>query len=108
MSERATTSTDCNDDDEVEDVYDPDDAPILTPEMAARAQISIGDKIIREADPPLGTRRGRPTKPEAERKELVSLRLSREVVEWLRASGPGWQTRIEEMLRAQMAAHPAE
>jgi uncharacterized protein (DUF4415 family) len=76
--------------------------------MAARAQISIGDKIIREADPPLGARRGRPPKPEAERKELVSLRLSRDVIDWLRASGPGWQTRIEDMLRAQMAAHPPE
>ena len=109
MSERPTTSTDQDDDDdEVDDIYDPDDAPILTPEMAARAQISIGDKIIREADPPLGTRRGRPPKPEAERKELVSIRLSREVTDWLRATGPGWQTRIEEMLRAQMATHPAE
>jgi uncharacterized protein (DUF4415 family) len=107
MSDRATTSTDRDDDDEA-DIFDPDDAPILTPEMAARAQISIGDRIIREADPPLGTRRGRPPKPAAERKELVSLRLSRDLVDWLRATGPGWQTRIEEMLRAQMAARPAE
>jgi uncharacterized protein (DUF4415 family) len=95
-------ATDPDDDDEVDDMYDPDDAPILTAEMAARAQISIGDRIIREADPPLRIRRGRPPKPEAERKELVSIRLSREVVEWLRSSGPGWQTRVEELLRREM------
>jgi uncharacterized protein (DUF4415 family) len=108
MSERPITSADHDQDDDEPDVYDPDDAPHFTPEMAARAQIAIGDRIIREADPPLGTRRGRPPKPEAERKELVSLRLSRDVVDWLRSSGPGWQTRIEEVLRAQMEAHPAE
>lgn len=108
MSERPTTAADDEPHDHDPEDYDPDDAPHFTPEMAARAQISIGDKVIREADPPLGTRRGRPPKPEAERKELVSLRLSRDVVDWLRASGPGWQTRIEEILRAQMAARAAE
>jgi uncharacterized protein (DUF4415 family) len=108
MSERFTSSAADEPDDYDPSDYDPDDAPEFTAEMAARAHISIGDRIIREADPPLGTRRGRPPKPEAERKELLSLRLSRDVVEWLRASGPGWQTRIEEMLRAQMDAHPAE
>jgi uncharacterized protein (DUF4415 family) len=70
--------------------------------MAARAELAIGDRVIREADPPLGIRRGRPPKPEAERKELVSIRLSPEVVQWLRASGPGWQTRIEDLLRREM------
>ncbi|HEX8480874.1 MAG TPA: BrnA antitoxin family protein [Allosphingosinicella sp.] len=82
--------------------FDHDDAPPLTWEMAARAELAIGDRVIREADPPLGIRRGRPPKPEAERKELVSIRLSPEVVQWLRASGPGWQTRIEDLLRREM------
>lgn len=92
MSEKSTTSTD----------HDPDDAPCLTWEMAERAQLAIGDRILREADPPLGRRRGRPTKPESDRKELVSLRLSPDVLAWLRASGPGWQTRVDEMLRVKM------
>jgi uncharacterized protein (DUF4415 family) len=105
MSEKPTTKTDHDADDDAEeylDVYDPDDAPILTAEMAARAQISIGDKIIREADPPLRTRRGRPPKPDGERKLLVSLRLAPEIVEWFRATGPGWQSRIEELLRREV------
>jgi uncharacterized protein (DUF4415 family) len=32
-------------------------------------------------------------------KKLVSLRLSPEVVEHFKASGPGWQTRIDSTLR---------
>lgn len=97
MSEKYTTSID----------HDPDDAPPFTMEMAARAQISIGEKIIREADPPLGRRRGRPVKAEEDRKELVSLRLSPDVLAWLRATGPGWQTRVDDMLRVKMAASQA-
>jgi len=43
--------------------------------------------------------RGRPIKPVAIRKRNVSLRLSPDVLDALRASGPGWQTRAEQMLR---------
>ncbi|MDO9713610.1 BrnA antitoxin family protein [Paracraurococcus lichenis] len=32
-------------------------------------------------------------------KEMVSIRLDRDVVEALRASGPGWQTRANDLLR---------
>lgn len=102
MSERSTTSVDHDPDDGDLDDYDPDDAPILTAEMAARAQISIGGKVIREADPPLGTRRGRPPKPADERKVLVSLRLAPDIVKWFRATGPGWQSRMEELLRREV------
>jgi uncharacterized protein (DUF4415 family) len=42
-------------------------------------------------------RRGR-GKQVAPTKELVSLRLSREVLAKFRALGPGWQTRIDEVL----------
>ena len=76
-----------------------DDAPRLTREIAERAQIAIGGKVIREAVPPLGRRRGRPPKPDGERKELVSIRLSKDLLEKLRASGEGWQTRVDEVLR---------
>ena len=33
-------------------------------------------------------------------KELVSLRLSPDVLEVLRSTGPGWQTRVDEALRS--------
>ena len=43
-------------------------------------------------------KRGRPRTPRP--KVLVSLRLSPEVLEHFRASGAGWQTRINDILRA--------
>jgi uncharacterized protein (DUF4415 family) len=43
-------------------------------------------------------RRGRGPNKEPTKK-LVSLRLSRDVLEHYRSKGPGWQTRIDETLR---------
>ena len=53
-----------------------------------------------EAFPDLGAsiRKGRgPNK--APTKQLVSLRLSREVIDHFKSAGPGWQSRIDETLR---------
>jgi uncharacterized protein (DUF4415 family) len=44
--------------------------------------------------------RGRPRAPAP--KHLVSLRLDPEVVERFRATGPGWQSRINEVLRQHL------
>lgn len=44
-------------------------------------------------------RRGLPAIP---RKEAISLRLDAEVLDWFRARGPGYQTRINAVLRAYM------
>jgi hypothetical protein len=93
---------------------DPDDAPEWTDEMFDMGQISIGNRVIR---PPLGvltkdgmkrvedlppihipTRSGRPPVGD-EPKEQVSLRLDRDVINWFRAGGKGWQTRMNEALR---------
>jgi len=46
-------------------------------------------------------RRGLPATP---RKEAISLRLDAEVLDWFRARGPGYQTRINAVLRAYMEA----
>lgn len=55
---------------------------------------------VREAQPELVAEyrrtRGQQKRPT---KVLVSLRLERDVVERLRASGPGWQSRANDMLR---------
>jgi uncharacterized protein (DUF4415 family) len=66
---------------------DPDDAPELDDEWFERAEIRIGDKVIR---------RGRPA---GSTKRLVSLRLDEAVIDHFRATGPGWQTRVNEALR---------
>ena len=78
------------------DWIDPDDAPEWTDEMFARAQISVGGKVIREATGTL-TRRGRPPVGD-EPKQQVTLRLPRHVLDHFKAGGAGWQTRISEVL----------
>jgi uncharacterized protein (DUF4415 family) len=45
-------------------------------------------------------RRGRPKS--ATPKKLVSLRLDQDVVDKFRATGPGWQSRINETLRGHL------
>jgi uncharacterized protein (DUF4415 family) len=76
---------------------DPDDAPELTDAFFARADIYQGTQLIR---------RGRP-KVDAP-KQQVTLRLDAAVVEGLRATGPGWQTRANEALKAFLTRqHPA-
>lgn len=67
---------------------DPDDAPMLTEEFFDRAEIRHGDRIIR---------RGRPPLPSP--KQAVKLRLDADVLEAYRATGDGWQTRINADLR---------
>jgi uncharacterized protein (DUF4415 family) len=67
---------------------DPDDAPEWTNEMFERADLYHGDKLIR---------RGRP--PSANRKQALKLRIDPDVIEHFRATGPGWQTRINDALR---------
>jgi len=47
--------------------------------------------------------RGRPKKPDA--KVHTHIRLSPQVLGYFRATGPGWQTRIEEVLRKWVQKH---
>lgn len=79
-----------------------DEIPELTEEWFKDARWSIGRKPISEAEGKAafrdGIRRGRP--PSDSAKKLVSLRLSPEVIAHFRASGPGWQTRINDTLLA--------
>ena len=43
--------------------------------------------------------RGRPALPPQDRKQKVNIRLSPDVLSALRASGQGWQTRADALLR---------
>jgi uncharacterized protein (DUF4415 family) len=71
---------------------DPDDAPEITEEWIAGANLYQGKRLVR---------RGRP--PAEVRKVSTTLRLSPEVLEHFRASGPGWQTRIDQALKRVVA-----
>lgn len=80
---------------------DPDDAPEWTDEMLDTAEFRRGNEVIRPATGylgPNGVVRGRP--PLRDRaKQQVTLRLDPDVLERFRATGPGWQGRINEALR---------
>ena len=67
---------------------DPDDVPHLDRDWFERAEIREGGKLIRP---------GRPKSDPA--KESISLRLDPDVLAFFRATGPGWQTRINDALR---------
>jgi uncharacterized protein (DUF4415 family) len=69
---------------------DPDDAPELIPELLAGAEVFEGDAFVQRG-------RGRPKS--ATRKEQISVRLDPDVVAKLREGGPGWQSRINALLR---------
>jgi uncharacterized protein (DUF4415 family) len=62
-----------------------DDAPELTDEWFDHADLYKGTKLVR---------RGRPLG--SGMKELVSLRLDKKALAAFRATGPGWQARIND------------
>lgn len=68
---------------------DPDDAPELDKEWFAKA-------TVKEAGKP---RVGRPPGSD---KERISLRLDKDIVERYRATGSGWQTRMNDALRRSL------
>lgn len=76
--------------------YEPEDGPYdpNDPE-AARAWFAQAD-LIRKGKV---MRQGKRGPQRAPTKKLVSLRLSPEVIDHFKASGPGWQTRIDGVLR---------
>lgn len=78
------------------DWIDPDDAPELTDDFFDRAAIMKGDVVLRPAQGTL-TRRGRPKLENPKRQ--VTVRLDSDLVDRLRESGPGWQSRINTILR---------
>lgn len=41
-----------------------------------------------------------------EPKDRLTIRVDHDVVEWLKKQGPGYQTRINAILRSYMEAHP--
>jgi len=72
---------------------DPDDAPELTSEWAAGADLYKGKQIVK---------RGRPVGSGS--KTQTTVRLSNEVLSFFRATGPGWQTRMDAALKKYVAA----
>lgn len=78
-----------------EPVGTPDPAPVPPAAVPAPTATDVA-KVARHI-----ARQGLPAAP---RKEAISLRLDAEVLDWFRAQGPGYQTRINAVLRAYMEA----
>lgn len=72
-----------------DDDIDLSDVPEITPEMFAKAIVNRSLK-----SPP--------------KKQQITIRLDKDVLEWYREQGRGYQTKINELLRAYMEAHQAE
>jgi len=85
---------------------DPDDAPEWTQQQFDRAEVAIDGEVIRPAQGTLTRPRGRPRKADA--KVHIHIRLSPQVLGHFRASGPGWQTRIDEVLRRWVERHRSD
>lgn len=67
---------------------DPDDAPELTDEWFQSADQHANGALVRK---------GRP--PAANPKKAISLRVDADVLDAFKAAGPGWQRRMNQVLR---------
>ena len=70
---------------------DPDNQPWI------REQLARGRQLAQEK------RRGRP--PLQNPKQIVTIRLDADVVEWFRGQGDGYQTKMNEILHAYMETY---
>ncbi|MBZ0094830.1 MAG: BrnA antitoxin family protein [Sulfuricella sp.] len=75
-------------------LINPDEAPELTDAWFQRADLYEGEKLLR---------RGRP-KAEVT-KTPIKLRLDPDIIEAFKASGRGWQTRMNDALRDWLKSH---
>ena len=76
------------------DWVDPDDAPELTDGFFVEADEYVGTKLVR---------RGRPKAVST--KLALTVRYDADVVEAFRATGKGWQTRMNAALRDWLKTH---
>jgi uncharacterized protein (DUF4415 family) len=86
---------------------------IVMPSVAEDKAITAAAKRDPDAQPltsnqlkamvPLKTLRGRPKSEKT--KQLVSIRYSREVVEYFKSTGDGWQSRMDDVLSQYVAQH---
>lgn len=71
------------------DWVDPDDAPELTDEFFERADEYVGDRLVRCG----------PGRPLGSHKTATTIRLDDDVLDAFKATGRGWQTRVNAALK---------
>jgi uncharacterized protein (DUF4415 family) len=86
---------------------DPDDAPELTDEFFEKAAPMIDGQPVLKAEAVsaivAALKRGRPRA--SAHKVALTVRYDEEVVEAFKASGPGWQTRMNAALKDWLKSH---
>ena len=87
---------------------DPDDAPELTDAFFEEGEWRIGDRVVSkqegEAALRAGLRRGRPKADNT--KKALTVRYDADIVEAFKATGKGWQTRMNAALREWLKSQP--
>jgi uncharacterized protein (DUF4415 family) len=76
-------------------LVDPDDAPELLLALFEDAELCHGETVIRPS-------RGRGRPKLAHPKRFVTLRLDGALIDRLRETGPGWQSRVNQVLQSWM------
>lgn len=71
------------------DWVDPDDAPELTDEFFERADEYVSDRLVRRG----------PGRPLGSHKTATTIRLDDDVLDAFKATGRGWQTRVNAALK---------
>ena len=74
---------------------DPDDAPEITAQWVEEADVFKGEVLVR---------RGRPRSESP--KQAIKIRLDPDLLIAIRATGSGWQTRVNDALREWMKLQP--
>ena len=84
---------------------DPDDAPELDHVFFSEATPKIGDELVSndEVKIAFAQKLGRPKSENP--KQLISIRLSPEVLAYFKTTGKGWQTQINQILQEYVASH---
>lgn len=76
---------------------DPDDAPEVTAQWITEASVYDGDKLVRRGRP-VGSIKATP-------KVSTTIRFDSDVLAELKATGRGWQTRANDILRDWLKTH---
>jgi len=86
---------------------DPDDAPELTDDFFNNATRMIGDKVVsKEEFKAAATKIAKMGRPPIESpKKAINIRLGADILDAFKATGKGWQTRIDSALRDWLKEH---
>jgi uncharacterized protein (DUF4415 family) len=85
---------------------DPDDAPELTDEDFSRGVWTVGEKVVSREEAQKAIKkalRGRP--PGTATKKSTTVRFDNDVLDAFKATGKGWQSRINAVLRDWLKEH---